>query len=99
MDGEDGPHTLSVNRFDGNMPIPIPMPEQDLDYDSMHNFNSKRGSVKPKPNQRLEPIKVKQTDFLRRGGGNGGSPTTHAISKKATESGLVTLSPIARKAA
>ena len=28
MDGDDGsPHTLSVNRFDGRMPIPVPMPE------------------------------------------------------------------------
>ena len=44
MDGEDGHHTLSVNRFDGKMPIPVPMPEQDLDYESMHNLKSKRGS-------------------------------------------------------
>ena len=42
---------------------------------------------------------MKQTDFLRRGGGNGGSPTTHAVGKKAGEGGMITLSPIARKAA
>ena len=84
------------------MPVPIPMPEHDPAYESEQNFKSKRSSTKPKlrPNQRLEPLKVKQqTVFLRRGGGNGGSPTSLAVSKKANESGMITLSPIQRKAA
>lgn len=96
-EGEDGgPHTLSVNRFDGRMPIPVPMPEQDLNYDSEHNFNARRNTQR---NQKLEPLKVKHSEFLRRGRGNGGSPTTHAVGKTMNDSGIVTLSPIGRKKA
>ena len=86
---------MSVNRFDGKMPIPVPMPEQDPGYDSEHNFKARR---KTQRNTKLEPLKVKH-DFLRRGQGNGGSPTTHEVGKRAEESGMVTLSPISRKQA
>jgi len=99
-----GPQTLSVNRFDGKMPIPIPMPEQDYDYESEKNWTQRRTSNKkssPPKNHgkgRLEPIKIRQTDFLRRGNGNGGSPTTHTVGKmRNNDSGMITLSPIRRK--
>ena len=63
-------------------------------------MKKKRNSVIPpkklKPNNKLSPLKVKHTDFLRRGNGNGGSPTTHDIGKRVNDTGIVTLSPIGR---
>ena len=54
-------------------------PIQDLLYESSHDFKERRKTV---ANAILEPLPLKKTNFLRKGGGNGGSPTRFDINPK-----------------
>jgi hypothetical protein len=74
--------------------LPQHLPEQDPFYES--SMLHKRGSFAPQ--NRLDPLPVRHTHFLKRGMGNGGSPTNFDVKKTVIEeTGGVTLAPIHRR--
>ena len=45
----------------------------------------------------LDPIPIKRTDFLKKGQGNGGSPTNYITQEIRNENGQIQLEPIAKR--
>ena len=65
-------------------------------YDTQQNgaFNRRRRTVGPGL-AKLEPLPSKKGGYLRKGEGNGGSPTNFVLRQQVNEHGLVVLEPIA----
>ena len=88
---EEG-QTISINRVQNASPVKptvsLPhgfgdksmslQPEQDLMYDTQTNAFGKRRRTTG-PHQKLEPLPAKKGGFLRKGEGNGGSPTNFVM--------------------
>ena len=66
MAGSEGEHSPEASKR-----IELLVPEKDYMFDSSLRFRRKTQAA----NAPLEPIVKVQHEFLRRGGGNGGSPT------------------------
>ena len=84
----DDDNTISINRIKNQNQVSTTLPvtfqgrnslqpEQDLLYDTQTNaFKSRR---RTQGNAMLEPIPRKKGQFLRKGEGNGGSPTNFVL--------------------
>ena len=63
-------------------------------YDTQKNaFGKRRRTMQA----RLDPLPAKKGGFLRKGEGNGGSPTNFVLRQHVNENGNVVLEPIAKR--
>jgi hypothetical protein len=77
MQNETGTNFNRVNRYGEQMPqstLPFSMHNE---QDPMQDFTN--GKILLSPSNRLEPLPVKHTEFLRKRQGNGGSPTNFEV--------------------
>ena len=110
---DDDSQIISINKAtiaNQNATIPVPAhhpqllyrdksdfgPEKDPMYDTQQANTLGRRRRTVGANARLEPIQVK-SNFLRKGQGNGGSPTNFVLRQQVNETGQVVLEPIAKR--
>ena len=77
-------------------------PEKDMMYDTQKNaFNRRRRTTGPPAGGRLSPLPkmtpVKKQNYLKKGEGNGGSPTNYVLRQNVQENGHITLEPIGKR--
>ena len=77
-------------------------PEKDMMYDTQKNaFERRRRTTGPPAGGRLSPLPdmatPKKKNFLRKGEGNGGSPTNFVLRENRQENGHITLEPIGKR--
>ena len=88
--------TISINRA---VAAP-PSVKHDTFFDtatSRDAFGKRRRTTGPAANTLLAPIPRKPGQFLRKGEGNGGSPTNFVMRNHTNEQGNIVLQPIAKR--
>lgn len=82
-----GRHSISINRPKNSMHDSSFKPEKDLMYDTNQGaFGNRRRTTGPSL-ARLKPLPAKKGGFLRKGEGNGGSPTNYVLRQQVNENG------------